>query len=267
MATAQATSNEITLRGSTDIVTEFFGYSINSILYQRGIYPPDTFKRVSKYGLALLVTQDDYLQGYLDQVLKQLEAWLLQGTVQKLVLVITGCETKEVLERWVFNVEADKTVVQAAEAVDQEQKAPNATGADGAAPGGPAPVKQKSKKEIMSEIQAIIRQITASVTFLPLLSEACTFDLLVHTDCEAAVPQTWEESDPRHITDATDVKLRSFTTKIHKVDTCVSYRNDSTDPVLARLAPLVVGDDTSSSLPELGLVLASSSLPTRPRMK
>ena len=33
-STAQATKNEITLRGSTQIVTEFFGYSINNILYQ-----------------------------------------------------------------------------------------------------------------------------------------------------------------------------------------------------------------------------------------
>ena len=31
----------------------------------------------------------------------------------------------------------------------------------------------KSDKEIMTEIQAIIRQITASVTFLPLLNDAC----------------------------------------------------------------------------------------------
>ena len=35
-----ATQNIITLKGSVDIVTEFFAYSINSILYQRGIYPP-----------------------------------------------------------------------------------------------------------------------------------------------------------------------------------------------------------------------------------
>ncbi|GBG24056.1 Mitotic spindle assembly checkpoint protein MAD2A [Hondaea fermentalgiana] len=204
MATAQATSNEITLKGSTEIVTEFFGYSINSILYQRGIYPPETFKRVSKYGLALLVTEDEFLSNYLEQVLKQLESWLMEGTVQKLVLVITGVESKEVLERWVFNVEADKSVT---------------------ATGNPLEAKQKPRKEIMNEIQAIIRQITASVTFLPLLNEPCTFDLLVHTDCDTEVPQTWEESDPRHIADATDVKLRSFTTKIHKVDTCVSYRN------------------------------------------
>jgi hypothetical protein len=37
-------------------------------------------------------------------------------------------------------------------------------------------------------------------------------------------PTLREESDPRYITNATDVKLRSFTTKVHKVDTVVSYR-------------------------------------------
>jgi mitotic spindle assembly checkpoint protein MAD2 len=33
----------------------------------------------------------------------------------------------------------------------------------------------KSEKEIHAEIQAIIRQITASVTFLPILEDACKF--------------------------------------------------------------------------------------------
>ena len=37
--------------------------------------------------------------------------------------------------------------------------------------GGKAP--RKEAKEISKEIQAIIRQITASVTFLPLLDEPC----------------------------------------------------------------------------------------------
>ena len=41
MATAQATKNNITLKGSTAIVTEFFGYAVNSILFQRGIYGPE----------------------------------------------------------------------------------------------------------------------------------------------------------------------------------------------------------------------------------
>ena len=37
--------------------------------------------------------------------------WLGRGEVQKLVVVITGVETKEVLERWVFNIETDKAAL------------------------------------------------------------------------------------------------------------------------------------------------------------
>jgi mitotic spindle assembly checkpoint protein MAD2 len=104
-ASAQATSNVITLRGSTDIVVEFFEYSVNSILYQRGIYPPEMFKRASKYGLAMMVTSDEGLAGYITNIMRQLESWLMNGSVQKLVLVIKGNETGETLERWTFDCE------------------------------------------------------------------------------------------------------------------------------------------------------------------
>ncbi len=43
---------------------------------------------------------------------------------------------------------------------------------------------------------------------------AGTIDLLAYTDKENAVPLDWEESDPRYITNATDVKLRAFSTKV-----------------------------------------------------
>lgn len=43
-----------------------------SILYQRGIYPPEAFTPVSKYGLSILVTSDEGLKTYLVQVLRQL---------------------------------------------------------------------------------------------------------------------------------------------------------------------------------------------------
>lgn len=82
-----------------------------SILYQRGIYPPETFTSVAKYGLSVLVTTDEALKGYLVQVLKQLADWLSNGQVQKLVLVITGVETKQVLERWVFNIDTDRAAL------------------------------------------------------------------------------------------------------------------------------------------------------------
>jgi mitotic spindle assembly checkpoint protein MAD2 len=69
-------------------------------------------------------------------------------------------------------------------------------------------------KEITQEIQAVVRQITASVTFLPLLNEPCYFDLLVYADKNATVPLTWEDSDPCYIANGEDVRLRSFDTKV-----------------------------------------------------
>jgi len=112
-------------------VTEFFGFSINNILYQRGIYPPESFTRVQKYGLPLMVTSDEGLTRYLAQVLTQLSgmlcqvhlilkmrvAWLLTGSVQKLVVVIASADSGETLERWTFDIETDAGAKQGCKAI------------------------------------------------------------------------------------------------------------------------------------------------------
>ena len=193
-------TSTISLRGSVDLVQEFFEYAINSILYQRGIYPPEEFRRVAKYGLSMMVASDDGLQTYLKKILAQLKTWLEEGDVQRLVVVVTGVETNETLERWTFAV--------------------NACDTENAAPSQSADVKAVTK-----QIQAIIRQITASVTFLPLLDEACAFDLLVYTRKTASVPGAWEDSDPKYIADSQEVKLRSFTTSVHSVEAAVAYKD------------------------------------------
>lgn len=43
-----------------------------SILYQRGIYPQETFAQKKHYGLAMMVTKDDGLLAYLTNVTKQM---------------------------------------------------------------------------------------------------------------------------------------------------------------------------------------------------
>ena len=37
--------------------------------------------------------------------------WLTTGALQKMVLVITSVSTKEVLERWTFDIQTDKAVL------------------------------------------------------------------------------------------------------------------------------------------------------------
>lgn len=47
-----------------------------SILYQRGLYPPEHFDRKKKYGLTMLVTNQPGLAQYLDKILHQLKGEL-----------------------------------------------------------------------------------------------------------------------------------------------------------------------------------------------
>ena len=70
----------ITLRGSSELVTEFFEYSVNNILYQRGIYPPETFKRVSKYGLSMVIATDEAVAAYITNIIKQLNGTITSCT-------------------------------------------------------------------------------------------------------------------------------------------------------------------------------------------
>ncbi|XP_008322266.1 mitotic spindle assembly checkpoint protein MAD2A [Cynoglossus semilaevis] len=198
-----STMKTITLKGSAELVAEFFSFGINSILFQRGIYPPETFSIISHYDMSLQFTTDPKLKNYLTNVVSQLKEWLFECTVQKLVLVITGLETNEVLERWQFDIECDKSA--------KESSTP----------------REKSIKTIQDEIRSVLRQVTATVTFLPLLDTPCAFDLLVYTDKDQIVPEKWEESGPQMIDQSEEVRLRSFTTTIHKVNSSVAYKRNN----------------------------------------
>jgi len=173
--------------------------------------------------MSLMISSEEKLTAYISDVLKQVNYWLEQGELEKLVLVVTSVASKEVLERWTFDIQVGNT---------SENQPPEEVGNNNTRLTDPTTTTAttipgaKTDKEIQTEIGAIIRQITASVTFLPLLDEHCAFDLLVYTKKDADVPQAWEESDPRYVTSAAEVKLRSFSTSIHKVESCVAYKQE-----------------------------------------
>lgn len=212
MTATAPTRSHLPLRGSARLVVEFFDYAINTILYQRGIYPSDDFEHVRKYDLNMLVTSDPEVKAYIKKIMSQLHDWLLKGKISKLILAITSKDSGEAVERWQFDVEIlspaqnhDPAQTEASKQIISQEAT-------------------KSKEEIQKEIQAIVRQITASVTFLPVLSEPCTFNVLVYGEGDINVPSEWADSDPRLIQNAELVSLRSFTTDKHKIQTSVAYQ-------------------------------------------
>ncbi|RKO97693.1 hypothetical protein CXG81DRAFT_9809 [Caulochytrium protostelioides] len=192
----------ITLKGSAELVTEFFDYSINSILFQRGLYPPEDFKSEKKYGLNMQMISDDKVKVYLSRILSQVHNWVASGKISKLIMAVTSCDTRDVIERWQFNIKLDEQTVQTTDH------------------------KNKDVETIQQEIGAIMRQIVASVTFLPMITAPCTFNVLAYTSLDADVPDSWIDSDAKLVDPdlAQQVQLRGFTTGIHQVGTTVSYK-------------------------------------------
>ncbi|CCE65878.1 hypothetical protein TPHA_0N00970 [Tetrapisispora phaffii CBS 4417] len=198
-------SKGIDLKGSTRTISEFFEYSINSILYQRGIYPAEDFTTVKKYDLTLMRTHDDELKQYIRKILSQVHKWLLSGKCNKLVLCVVDRDEGDTVERWAFNVTHISKEPQ--ESITEE-------------------VTPISQEETQKQIRALIRQITASVTFLPELENEgnYTFNVLAYTDADAIVPLEWSDSSSKEIEDGEMVEFRSFNTEMHKIGAQVSYK-------------------------------------------
>ncbi|KAI4527434.1 DNA-binding protein [Schizophyllum commune] len=220
MASKQAQKQSITLKGSTALVTEFFKYAVNTILFQREVYPSDDFQMVKKYGQTLLVTQDLALENYLERryvyrlmrMRRQLshpKDWLLAGTVTQLVLAIISKDTRTPLERWVFDIKLSGISATDTSLMVTCRRPP------------------KPDSEIQSEIRAILKQIISMVTYLPVIQEPTVFNILAYTSDSAEIPAgEWVDTDPLAIeaSKSQQVKMRSFSTDVHRIEAMVAYR-------------------------------------------
>ena len=65
-------ANDFTPLGGADVRACEKTLIGSSVLYQRGIYPPEDFKVVKKYGLNVLVTTDDEVKSYIKRIMGQL---------------------------------------------------------------------------------------------------------------------------------------------------------------------------------------------------
>lgn len=185
------------------------------------------------------VSSDDQVKAYVKKIMSQLNKWMIGGKISRLVVVITSKETGEHVERWQFDVHMTSKSTKhrsSKKASDKENTAPEYVTRRGIRGGLDSrltrrrdsipvePEPEKTEAQIQEEIQAIFRQITASVTFLPILDGNCTFNVLVYADADSDVPIEWGDSDAKEIKNGEKVQLRSFSTSNHKVDTMVSYR-------------------------------------------
>lgn len=224
--------SKLALKGSSKTVSDFFEFSLNSLLYQRGLYPPEDFQIVKKYGLQIYITTNDELKEYIRTIMQQVHKWIYRGNITKLVVPIINVDEDDVVERWVFNIEIR----------DEKDNRIEETAPENAAVKEPITNVSGTSKSAATQkqIQHLIRQITSSVTFLPILEGPHTFTVLVYTsngDQTIKIPNRWIDTngDGKEIvidsndqlTESTrkeEIKFRSFNTDNHNVDTFVSYK-------------------------------------------
>jgi len=171
LAAQKSKSDAITLKGSAAMIAKFFNVGVNSILHQRGIYPTESFERGEAYQLPVLFTTNEKLKDYILRFTTQLQSWLIEKIIKKVVVVIMKSGTKEPIERWVFVIECDQSANEG------------------------TCVTEKTTKDVQNEMKAMMRRIINSVTFLPHISDSCCFKILVYTDVDANTPVEWEAGD------------------------------------------------------------------------
>lgn len=194
----------------------------------------------------MMTSVDDQVKAYIKKIMSQLSKWMQKSKISKLVVVITSKETGEHVERWQFDVsslfssatvnfkrigelsgEEDGTANRTKVNIfnqDPKKKSSQTAGDKENSDPQTSLTAEKSETDIQQEIQSLFRQITASVTFLPMLDGNCTFNVLVYADADSEVPLEWGDSDAKEVKNAEKVMLRSFSTNSHKIDTVVSYR-------------------------------------------
>ncbi|CAH1413670.1 unnamed protein product [Lactuca virosa] len=209
MGSQTASKNIITLGGSSAIVCEYFGYAANSILHLNGVYPEETFERVRKHELRLLLCKKMSVKSYLSRLDKQISEWLEAGRLHEIELLIMTKATNEVLQSWNFIIKTD---------------------------GEAAEKGEKSDKEIMNEIRDVLRRISATYRVFPLLNEPCIFNVVAHIDKDGTIAFKWKDSEHER---SYMERFRAFSTKILKAASSVSFKKRKSDDQMHEVDTMV----------------------------
>jgi mitotic spindle assembly checkpoint protein MAD2B len=85
------------------VLSNFFIVSIHTILYERSIYPPNTFISTWRYNFPVRQNRHPKVCQWVNDTVGAIEAEMLKGTVARVAVVIYA-PTTEVMERFTFDV-------------------------------------------------------------------------------------------------------------------------------------------------------------------
>ena len=121
--------------------------------------------------------------------------------LKQIDVIFRRLDNGETIEKWEFAIQATDKELKDGEAVEVDLKA------------------------VRGNIREIIRQITASVSFLPLITQEVSFEVLLHVKKETELSdKLWSDSNNHLISNSEVVEFKNFNTNIHGVKTKVCYK-------------------------------------------
>ena len=145
--------------------TDFLTVAIHTILYERGIYPADTFISTRKYNFPVRQNRHPKVCSWINDAVSSVSALLLKGTVRRVVVVIYS-QDLEVMERFLFDVERFP-VVDPKEAFTEFE-----------AREGQGDLKI-SVTDVEEQLRATIRRLAYTGSKMAPLPEGCTYTVAV----------------------------------------------------------------------------------------
>lgn len=155
--------------------TDFLIVAIHTILFERGLYPPETFLLTRAYNFPVRQNRHPLVCKWILDAVSAVQEQMLKGAVRRVVFVIYS-DQQEVLERFLFDVERFPAVPEKEAYTEFESE----TGTD-------AEVKV-SKVDVEEQLRATVRKLAYCGGKLGELPDGCTYTIAVELKDKANPP-------------------------------------------------------------------------------
>jgi len=176
--------------------TTFLTVAIHTILYERAIYPKESFLSARKYNFPVRQSRHPKVCQWITDAVSAVEAELLRGTVARVAVVIVGSDTYRPLERFMFDM-ARLPVVPAKELNTPFQRDGDDMGEREAQSGR---LTDRTMTDLEEQLRAVMSKLAVCSSRLKPIPSGCTFtvsiELKKESDPPIRHPQPWIPAQP-----------------------------------------------------------------------
>lgn len=171
--------------------TTFLTVAIHTILYERLVYPPDSFLSARKYNFAVRQSRHPKVCQWINDAVNAIEAELLKGIVSRVAVVIFHPVSCKPLERFMFDVSRFPVVPPGEITTPFEREIEH---------GAPTSTNDKGSVDLDEQLRAVMSKLAVCSSRLQSIPKGCSFTICIELkdDADAPIghPQPWVPSEP-----------------------------------------------------------------------